>query len=106
MLHYEQCQDNNKQLFVVGEGVNAKTGGEPYLAGVITKIEGEDIYVKFPYGRYHNYEYKYDKSQLLPFTSQFINGKLNIIKKGTKPMPTQRKAILEYETRLLRYLNQ
>jgi len=43
----EQCQKddecNNTQLFVVGEGVNAKTGGEPYLAGVITKIQGDDI---------------------------------------------------------------
>jgi len=73
----EQCQThdeyNTTQLFVVGEGVNAKTGGEPYLAVVITKIIGDDIFVKFPYGRYHNYEYKYNQSQLLPFTTQFPN---------------------------------
>lgn len=93
-------------LFVVGEGVNVKTSGDPYLAGFITKIEGDDIYIKFPLGRFARYEYKYQKDSILPYTTQFPNGKFTPIKLVyNKPVASQRKKIKDYEERLARYFN-
>jgi len=51
--------DDEEQLLVVGEGVNAKPREESYLSEVITKIRSTDIHVQFLNGRFQNYEYKY-----------------------------------------------
>jgi len=93
--------DTPDSVFVVGEAVNELTRGDPYLAGYITKIEGDDIYVKFPYGRFDKYEYKYQKNAILPFTTQFPNGIFKPIKLLTsRTVLMQRRKIQEYEQRL------
>jgi len=43
MQSVRQASDN--QLFLVGEGVNAISPTQPYLAGYITRNDGDDIYV-------------------------------------------------------------
>lgn len=90
--------DTPNSLFVVGEAVYVLTKGDPYLAGYITKIEGEEIYIKFPLGRFNNYEYKYYKDSILPFTTQFPNGIFTPIKLITSRTRTmQKRKIQDHE---------
>jgi len=93
-------------LFVVGEAVNVISQGEPYLAGYISKIEDNNIYIKFPYVRCEDYEYKYDIKNILPFQTQFENKKFRPIKLlGSRSVPYQRNKIKIHEDRLQRFLN-
>ncbi|KAF0706307.1 zinc finger protein 431-like [Aphis craccivora] len=98
------CSQNEKNRFVAGEAVNVLTGGEPYLAGYISKICGNDIYIKFPGGRYEIYEYKYPPHAILKFRTQFPNGKYSpLIVRPNKP--GHRQKIKKYETRIQEYFN-
>jgi len=67
-------------LFVVEGKVNVTSKEKLYLVGYISRIEGKDIFIKFPYERCDAYEYKYDKTNILPFQTQFSNGKFRAIK--------------------------
>jgi len=98
--------ERREPLFVVGEGVNVLTKGLPYLAGYITRIEGNDIFIKFPFGRFDKYEYKYQVDSILPFTTQFLNGKFTVIKIiKSRPLACQKRKIKDYEERLQEYFN-
>lgn len=57
-------------MYSVGEAVNVLNGGDPYLAGYISKIERDFVFIKFPYGRFKNYEYKYELNKVLPYQTQ------------------------------------
>lgn len=93
--------------FNVGMSVNAIGSTEPYLAGYITKIDGEHIYVKFPYGRCHEYEYKYHKSKVKQFSTQIPNGKFEPIKLiSSRSKQSQYQKIKLYEERLQKYINE
>lgn len=108
LQHVEQpaCIQPPEQLFTVGMSVNAVGPTEPYLAGYVTKIEGEDIFVKFPYGRCNDYEYKYNKSKVQPFQTQFPNGRFTPLKVvSSRPIKSQMRKIKTYEERLQHFLN-
>lgn len=91
--------------FNVGMSVNAIGPTEPYLAGYITKIDEEHIYVKFPYGRCHEYEYKYHKSKVEQFSTQIPNGKFEPIKLISSRSKQYQKIKL-YVERLQKYNNE
>jgi len=91
---------------VIGEGVNATIPTDPYLAGFISRIDGDDIYVKFPYDRLDPYEYKYKINQILPFQTQFPDGKFKPIKLTNTDKQTQRRKIKLYEERLHRHFSE
>ncbi|CAI6370792.1 unnamed protein product [Macrosiphum euphorbiae] len=96
----------SNHLFVVGEGVNAISPTDPYLAGYITRIDGDDIFVKFPYGRLDPYEYKYRIDQVLPLQTQFPAGKFKPIKLTKRDKQVQRQKIKLYEERLQRHFTE
>lgn len=80
MLENACANDAQGSMFVVGEGVNFLTRGDSYLARYITKIEGEDNFIRFPLGRFGRYKYKYHNNSILLYTTQFPNGKFTPIK--------------------------
>lgn len=94
-------------VYAVGMPVNVYVSGNPYLAAVISNITDDKVYVKYPGGRYDQYEYYVPKKDILPFKSQFSNGIFCPIKPITKNNPrkqTLRNKIMLYEDRMQRYL--
>ncbi|XP_050057415.1 uncharacterized protein LOC126550270 [Aphis gossypii] len=60
----------------VGIPFLATSRGEPYLAGLVTSVEGEVVTVQFP----GKGSYIYEKTNIIPFRSQFENGIFKSIK--------------------------
>lgn len=63
---------NNTLQPDVGDKVLAKSKGEPYLAGIVHSVIQSNVWVEFPHLGKH---YMYDKTDVIPFRSQFENGK-------------------------------
>lgn len=93
-------------MFTMGEAVNVITGDNPYLAGYISKLERDFVFVKFQYGRFKNYECKYELHEVLPYQTQFPGGVFSPIKLSkSQSVASQKRNILKYESRLLQHLN-
>jgi len=87
----------NRQ-FVVGKAVNVIGQNEPYLAAYISRIDGSDVYVKFPFGQHKHYEYRYSVESTLPFETQYPNGQYTPLPyKGTKTPVYRRNKIKLFE---------
>jgi len=92
-------------MFTVGEAVNVITCDDRYLTGCISKLERDFVFVKFPYGRFKNYKYKYELHEVLPYRTQFPGGVFLPIKfSKSRSVASQKRNILEFESRLLQRL--
>jgi len=99
--------DTMHAVYAVGMAVNVYVSGNPYLAAVITKLTGDKVYVKYPGGIYDQYEYYIPNKDILPFKTQFPDGKFCPIRPITKNNPRKqvlRNKIMLYEDRIHRYL--
>lgn len=86
--------------------VNATKRGMPYYAGIIDLMNGHEIYVKFP-RRYGDRVFLYERSDLLPFTTQFPDGKFKPFKAIPAHKNTRyiRQTLRNYEQNVMNYLN-
>jgi len=90
---------NNTLQPEVGVKVLARSKGEPYLAGIVHSVIQSNVWVEFPHLGKH---YMYDKTQVIPYRSQFENGKfIPLIYVPKTKRQYVRKKILEYEKALL-----
>ena len=78
----------------------------PYYAGIVERVEGDHVYVFFP-SQYENVAFKYERKSVIPYRSQFDNGKFQPLKPVTKLQRTyKRKLILTYENNVNNYIHQ
>lgn len=76
-----------KMYYILGtKPTNPRDGGEryekrcmPYYVGIVDLVNGQDVYVKFPV-KYNDRPLLYERSNLLPFITQFPNGKFKPLK--------------------------
>lgn len=90
---------NNTLQPKVGVKVLAKSKGEPYLAYIVHSVIRSDVWVEFLHLGKH---YKYDRTEVIPFRSQFEDGKfVPLIFVPKIKRQYIRKKIQEYENALM-----
>lgn len=70
----------------------------PYLAGVVTNVDGDKVWVEYPGAKSKRGPYCYLSAKVLPFRSQFVEGVFKPIKICLgRPKQYQRRLIQIYE---------
>jgi len=93
--------------YQIGDIVNTKVHGEPYVAGIIKSIVGDNIYIVFPYSKYGNKELRFNRNDIRPYKTQFPEGTFQpIYLTSNMSRDAQRRMIRRHEDRATQYQQQ
>lgn len=95
---------SSTQTIIIGQAVNATSCGYPYLAGVVTGIDGDMVNVYFP-GRRNCGPFTYPMTHIRPFASQFVDERYVPLKVlVNRPVHGTKLMVKTYESKLHDYL--
>jgi len=90
--------------YQIGDIVNTKVSGEPYVAGIIKSIAGDHFYILFPYSKYGISELLFQRNEIIPYKSQFPERKFQpIYLTQNMSREAQRRMIKRHEDRASHY---
>ncbi|KAL4085520.1 hypothetical protein QTP88_027031 [Uroleucon formosanum] len=90
--------------YQIGDIVNTKVPGEPYVAGIINSIAGDQFYILFPYSKYGISELLFQRNEIRPYKSQFPEGIFQpIYLTQNMSRDAQRRMIKRHEERASQY---
>jgi len=90
--------------YQIDDIVNTKVPGEPYVAGIIKSIVGDQFYILFPYSKHGITEFLFQRNEIRPFKSQFPGGVFQpIFLTHSMSRDAQRRMIKRHENRASQY---